>query len=659
MKLTKVKFQGFRRFEEAGVYLDRPVVALVGPNEAGKTSLLHALLSIETTDPIRPEDRSRGLGQAEEFPVVTVHYSLTDEETALAAEHGGCGEPKWYIVEKYEDGTVRRHVDPRVSKPSLDHRRTVRQTIENIFEEEHLTPVLSRALNTESQDQFQRQALTTRLSEVHRVMELSDEQLSEESLGTIQHLLDGIDNSTSEGAPDPELAEEQLKQLRETFERLHSQEAAPHPQETLLARLEILRPRFRFFGVEDRTLDSEYSVSVLSDPPSSLQNLLDLAGLSATAMRMAIGTNDHGQRLALEEAANRRLEAACSKAWSQSDFFVRLQVDESTIRIHANAAEAYRPIVEGSDGLRTFAALLAFTHHKVQDATRPGPIILVDEAETHLHYDAQADLIDLFYRQEQAPQVIYSTHSAGCLPRDLGTDVRVVEAITDADGSETDRSRIRSDFWNAGAGYSPLMLAMGASVFALSPTRFAVLAEGVSETILLPALLREATESELLEFQVAPGLATVSRADARLLDREAPRVAYCVDGDEGGKAIARKLVKGGVAEADIARLPTGWVLEDLLKPSAYAGAINEELSLWGEHVRIKAADLRGLGRPRKLDQWCDENGVEARPAKARVAQSLADRARRGEKLLSSKGRKHLEKLDGELRAVLGLDEARA
>src|SRR5206468_181099 len=98
-----------------------------------------------------------------------------------------------------------------------------------------------------------------------------------------------------------------------------------------------------------------------------------------------------------------------------------------------------------------------------------------------------ADLVRAFEQQSLAAKIIYTTHSAGCLPSDLGTSVRVVEPIPD-----TDRSRIRNDFWGTSAGFSPLLMAMGASALAFTPTRRAVLAEGPSDLLLLPSLLKDA-----------------------------------------------------------------------------------------------------------------------------------------------------------------------
>ena len=183
------------------------------------------------------------------------------------------------------------------------------------------------------------------------------------------------------------------------------------------------------------------------------------------------------------------------------------------------AAETHSRVEERSEGLRSFLSLLAFT---TRYSRNQKPILLIDEAEMHLHYAAQAELVEVFTREELAAQIIYTTHSAGCLPDDLGSAVRVVETT----GPET--STTRDGFWaDRQSGFSPLLLSMGASALAFTPTRAAVMAEGPSDALLLPQLFRVALElprHEPLGFQVAPGIAWVPDEELFQMDVEAAKV---------------------------------------------------------------------------------------------------------------------------------------
>jgi predicted ATP-dependent endonuclease of OLD family len=52
MKLISVEIEGYRRFlKKQTLQLDSQLVALTGPNESGKTSVLKAISSINTNIP--------------------------------------------------------------------------------------------------------------------------------------------------------------------------------------------------------------------------------------------------------------------------------------------------------------------------------------------------------------------------------------------------------------------------------------------------------------------------------------------------------------------------------------------------------------------------------------------------------------------------------
>ena len=245
-------------------------------------------------------------------------------------------------------------------------------------------------------------------------------------------------------------------------------ERRPTPVRQVRDALSGRLPDVAFFAEADRELARDYLVAdVAGDPPPALANLCALADLDLAEVQSSLeaGRVPHVEKLF--EEANRNLKERFQATWSQSTVYPRLSTpSDGVLRILiATEGDAdYSYPEERSDGLRWFMALHAFL------AARGArePILLVDEAETHLHYDAQADLVDALMSQRIASKVIYTTHSVGCLPPDLGCGIRVVLA---EEGAE--RSRIVNSYWSVvpeeddKIGYTPLLFAMGARMLAL------------------------------------------------------------------------------------------------------------------------------------------------------------------------------------------------
>ena len=133
---------------------------------------------------------------------------------------------------------------------------------------------------------------------------------------------------------------------------------------------------------------------------------------------------------------------------------MNIDVDETGLRTHVVDTDTRRftRIEERSEGLRAFVTLALFLGSQALEVP---PILLIDEAELHLHSDAQADLVGGLLKQINATQVWYTTHSPACLPSDLGTGIRLLER-------HDEKSDIKSHFWtNNEPGFGPLQLSPG------------------------------------------------------------------------------------------------------------------------------------------------------------------------------------------------------
>lgn len=144
-------------------------------------------------------------------------------------------------------------------------------------------------------------------------------------------------------------------------------------------------------------------------------------------------------------------------------------------------------------------------------------------------------------------------------------------------------STLENNFWTKNEpGFSHLLFAMGAEAAAFSAFRRAVLAEGVSEMILLPTLLRNATDGSQLDFQVAFGLSNLSAP--RAISSVALITTFLVDGDKSGDDKKKQLVAAGVPKCHVFQLPKGKAIEDLVDRVMYLRTVNEFLAEQGKSI---------------------------------------------------------------------------
>lgn len=379
---------------------------------------------------------------------------------------------------------------------------------------------------------------------------------------------------------------------------------------------------------------SEMSRYGLGDDGTLTNLLVGLGECDLQALRIAFEGSDLPRARQLVTDAEDRINAHLAE-YSFVGFpglEVRFPISERTVELHAGThSSSPRLLSQNSAGVRSFLTIVAAIHHDEHRGFMEGPpVILIDEVETHLHVDAQTDLIQYLDRQKSIPQLIYTTHSMTCLPSDLGTGLRAVIP------NGRDRSVIVNSPWSLDrtAGLSPVFVTAGASSSVFAALRRAVFTEGPSDPILLPTLLRNALGLAAIDFQCLPGLAWVARDRVAPFSFDAARTVHVVDGDASGRDIAALLKDIGVTDADILILGGAReeeiVIEDLVDAAAYATAVQAATSdLLGRSVPSlpKSALEHAWNRPRVVANWTDQNCLPA-PSKVDVAERLAANADR-------------------------------
>jgi hypothetical protein len=656
MRLESMWVHGLRRFggdKPHKLRLDNKLVCIIGANEAGKSTLLDAMRMSHLDQQQRDDEGavvpvsrlllSRGEDIPDDRELVRVRYRLDDDDRAVLATLPSAAQLRdvvWYERVLTVDGYLASRLDPA---PERD--KTARHA---------LAGSLAQAIQNEWPTPDELEGTPADAASLSGVIDALDSKrlyLGSKVLQALSNLADWLEETGGQdwGLEDAGL----IQKIRESVEL----ESLKHPTDQAYAVLEARIPRFVLFDKGDRGVGDEYELAEL-DRSEPLVNLAALAQLDLDLLYRKMLDEETGTVEDLVQDANRRL-AVRFGAWSQKPP-VEVSFGYSGTRLFVHVRSGIGPrmrLGERSEGLRQFVALVALT---AQQSLEVPPVLLIDEVEMHLHYDAQADLVAVLAEQETAPQVVYTTHSAASLPEDLGSAVRVIEGVGDSTAS-----RIRQHFWADTRNLSlmSLLMAMGAGSLSLVLLRPAALVEGGSDLVLLPSLMREATKGDSLGFQVVPGGAEIARERITGQNLQGTSTIWIYDGDQGGQEARDFLVSQGVPRERILLLHTRREpldLEDLIDPDTYVEAINaygRDVGAGDRQVTTEDLPTETCRRHKRVERWFLDHELKP-PSKVAVANKVLD-LRGTRRLLDPKRRATIAKLHRDALAIFEADAAHA
>jgi len=589
MDINWVKIKNFRRFTELSTLdLTGKLVALLGPNEAGKSTVLKAISYLSNDVQIPDSNLPRG---SDGLKIDIVGKFSLDENDLKEAK---LNTPTFMLV--YRDSIKRNYeLIPNPPKRNIQGRDSLKSQIDRVISN-------SKVIKDIESNHPPLLAILFNLSEILK-SELED--LATKQLQVMQNCSDLLDTHLTISSPNYaiELSSSILK-LKEIEEELNPTQFAKDVLSNSI-------PEFMDFTIEQRDLKPEYDLAeIVKTTPIPLKNLAEISGLDFKKLLNAVNKGDTAEKRNLLGPASKKLQEAFSKTWSQSGIRVDFDLEGTILKILiVDTGEKFSSLGERSDGLKQFVALQAFT--TVQRSEKP--ILLIDEAELHLHYDGQADLIQMLTKQNVANKIIYSTHSAGCLPEDLGVGTRLI-----IPNNENLTSKIQNKFWQSKEqGFMPLLFGMGATTLAFFPVRHALVSEGPTEMLLLPTILRQVTNLDTLGFQVVPGLSETSLSNLPAMETAGKNVAYFVDADGGGDVLKKGLIKLGISESNIFSIKrpigTSYTTEDLININHFVTAVNKVLLEFHPEVNpIEKKDLLTTNGNRfiKIEEFCKKNKID-------------------------------------------------
>ncbi|MBU9261714.1 ATP-dependent nuclease [Burkholderia multivorans] len=259
------------------------------------------------------------------------------------------------------------------------------------------------------------------------------------------------------------------------------------------------------------------------------------------------------------------------------------------------------------DGFKSLFSMSLLQYVATQKSTR-NLIFAIEEPEAHLHSSAIYEIKDALRKLSSDFQIICTTHSPILIQRDdVKANVIVESSGHEADFYSTARAAGKLEDIRKSLGIKPHENMTTAEVV--------IVVEGASEETVLPSVLGRISGTLATAFAcgrvkvLSAGGAANIPAVVRALARDAATCLVFVDGDDEGRAAARRVGDSGhMLREDIFEVAAradcpDTELEDLFAPEIYLNAVSQCVAFQITPDEFRDAQRRSGGKGRKCAKW--------------------------------------------------------
>ena len=633
MRLETVRVKNFRSILDSNNIHLEDITALIGPNQAGKSSILQGLASLSMDESYGDFDLTQLDGVAkkvtdhellpENIEIVWGNFLLTsDDLNALdsifvnpkidspkptnaegSQERSLPTETVHETEENRVNITLTKSYDEFYRLNFKDHEVRFPSRAKLQSGQEEIESLIDSLSSKAEQDDLRRNPNTQFKTNFDEAIKSASkvsgyviaDQKSEAAIQKLEEVISlGFDENFK-------------KDIRSTVNQVRKKIDAIYPKDPIeLAAYNFVierMPRLVFFKTYER-MEDDVLLSELKKKPREHKvflNFLKLAEIKLDILEEIVETQNPIQIHVYLETGCGKATRLIRKAWPQEVLDVELRYLDGRLSVFTKNSKLIESLLPPSSGSEGFQWYFGFYTNfgAATKAEYKNAILLLDDPGVYLHPSGQKSLVELFEKYlEDNVTTIYSTHLPFLVPRQRLHRMRLIEK------SEEGRSQVSEKFWHISDKdvLYPLRAALGVdladSLYAGART---LIAEGPSDRILLHGMLREFSKRGLRPIQDLDNIEVLSgkgatRAKDHAILLQIERLSYVVvlDNDDEGRKAKEDAVNDGLPDDRIVLLghyhsqKKDYDIEDMFPLEIYAKAF---CAVHGQAIKLAEDEI--------------------------------------------------------------------